>query len=76
MVTALEWAVSKRDDVWTMDREIAASTVEVLHSFMLSYFKVNGSKNVGKPMHIERPWDRDVKPKTVSAGSFAAMVGF
>lgn len=75
MVAALEWAVTKRMEAWTTDREIAATTVEVLHSFMLSYFKVHGSKSVGKPLHIERPWEKNQKPQLVSPGAFAAMIG-
>lgn len=75
MVVALEWAVRKRQEAWTTDREIAATTLEVLHGFQLSYFKVHGSKNVGKPIHIDRPWEIDKKKQLVSASAFAAMVG-
>lgn len=75
MVVALEWAVAKRDDAWTIEREMSATTLEVLHSFLLSYSRVHGAKNVGKPIHIERPWERDVKPAFISPGAFAAMVG-
>lgn len=75
MVAALEWAVRKRDEAWTTDREIAATTLEVLHSFQLSYFRVHGSKNVGKPIHVDRPWEKNQKPPMMSAGDFAALVG-
>jgi hypothetical protein len=75
MVAALEWAVAKRDEAWTTERELAATTAEILHAFMLSYFKVNGGKNVGKPMHVERPWEKNQKPQMLSPGAFAAMVG-
>ena len=74
MVAALEWAVAKRDE-WSSDREIAATNLEVLHAFMLSFLKGNGGKNLGKPIHIERPWEKDKKKPMVSAGAFAAMVG-
>ncbi len=75
MIAALEWAVEKREDLWSLDREIAATNLEVLHAFMLSFFKSKGAKNVGKPMHIERPWERQKKKQMVSAGVFASMIG-
>lgn len=75
MILALERATVQRDDAWTVDREMRAVTAEVLHSFMLGYFKVHGAKNVGKALHVERPWERDKKPTLVSPGDFASMIG-
>jgi hypothetical protein len=76
MIAALERAVVARDDAWTIDREMSAVTAEVLHSFMLGYFKVHGAKNLGKSLHIERPWDKEKQKKEMlSPGSFAAMIG-
>lgn len=73
---ALEWAVDKREDVWSVDREMSAITAEVLHSFMLGYYKSHGAKNVGDVLHFERPWDKkDKRDQMVSAGSFAALIG-
>jgi hypothetical protein len=76
MVAALEWAVSKRDDAWTLDREIAATHVELTHAWMLGYFKAHGATNVGKPIRIERPWDKKAQRESmVGFRSFAAMIG-
>ena len=75
MIVALERAVVARDDAWTIDREMSAVTAEILHSYMFGYFKVHGAKNLGKSLHIERPYERDQKKKAVSAGAFAAMIG-
>lgn len=76
MIAALEWAVNKREDVWTIDREMSAINAEILHAFMLGYYKSHGAKNVGDPLHIERPWDKKkFKDPMISAGSFAALIG-
>lgn len=76
MIAALEWAVGKREDAWSIDREMSALTAEILHSFMLGYYKSHGAKNVGDVLHIERPWEKNSKrEQMISAGSFAAMLG-
>jgi hypothetical protein len=76
MVKALEWAVAERDNAWTLDRELRASNVEVLHSFLLTYLKSHGAKNVGKPVHYERPWEKQrQREQMVSPRAFALMTG-
>jgi hypothetical protein len=72
MLVALEIAVRKKMDSWTTERELAATTVELTHSLLLTLLKVNGAKNVGKPLHVPRPWDAvDNKPKLMTMGQFA-----
>lgn len=75
MITALERSVVLRDDVWTIDREMSAVTAEILHAFMFGYFRAHGAKNLGKSLHIERPWEKNKKKEFVSPGAFAAMIG-
>lgn len=58
MLVALEWAVRAREERWTQAHEIAAVNAELVHSLLLTTLKVNGAKNVGKPIHIPRPWDK------------------
>lgn len=73
MLVALEWAVHQREQRWTQDLEISATTAELTHALLLTLLRVNGAKQVGKPMHIPRPWD-EKKPKLISMGQFARQV--
>ena len=70
---ALEAAVVERESRWTSDREFAATSVEIMHGLLISTLKIAGAKNVGKPLHIPRPWDV-VKPQMISMGQFARQV--
>jgi hypothetical protein len=66
MIVALEKAVRERDS-WSRPLEMAALTAELTHAHLLATLRANGAKNVGKPLHIPRPWDKEkVKPIRMS----------
>jgi hypothetical protein len=73
MFEALERAAIRYETRWTTDRELAASTLELIHSLYLLTAKANGAKSVGKPMRVPRPGDPD-PAKPMSPAAFAAMV--
>lgn len=76
MIAALEWAVTQRDERWGMDREISATNTEVLHSFLLAFLASKGVKNLGKPIHFDRPWEAErKKQQMLSFKSFRSMLG-
>lgn len=69
MIVALEKAVRSRLEGWTTERELLALTAELTHAHLLTTLRANGAKNVGRPLHIPRPWDKQaVKP--ISMGEF------
>jgi hypothetical protein len=75
MLVALEWAVRRREERWTTDHELAATSIELTHALLLTTLRVNGAKNVGKPMHVPRPWDKaPEKPRMLTMGEFARQV--
>ncbi|MFZ9392579.1 MAG: hypothetical protein ACO28P_01365 [Ilumatobacteraceae bacterium] len=55
---ALERAAIRHLERWSTEKELAAMTVEMLHSLYLLMARANGAKNVGKPMHIPRPGEK------------------
>ena len=69
----MEWAVAERERRWSTDREFAATTVELLHASILTNMRIAGAKNVGKPLHIDRPWES--KPEPVRFGQFMKSGG-
>lgn len=74
MLVALEWAVRKREERWTTERELAATGIELTHALLLTTLRVNGAKNVGKTLHVPRPWDALEKPKMMRMSDFARQV--
>jgi hypothetical protein len=75
MIVALEQAVREQDAAWTTDREIAAVTSELTSALLLTTLKVNGAKNVGKPIHFDRPWEKaERKAAMLTMGAFAKQV--
>lgn len=76
MLAALEQQIVERESRWTSEREFAATTVELIHSLTLVTLRVAGAKNVGKPLHIERPWEKEARKKAlIGFGQFAKMIG-
>ena len=69
---ALERAAVRYEKRWTTEKELAALTLELLHSLYLLTAKANGAKNVGKPLHVPRPHDE--VNKMISPRDFAAMM--
>jgi hypothetical protein len=70
MIVALEKAVRDRVAGWTPERELQALTAELTHAHLLTTLRANGAKNVGKPLHIPRPWDKKASAKPISMGEF------
>jgi len=78
MLAALEKVAIEEKTRWTPDREIAATTAELLHQLIVVNLKVAGLKRAIKPLHIERPWDKDeakVRQVQIGFGQFARMIG-
>ncbi len=69
---ALERAAVRYEKRWTTEKELAASTLEMIHSLYLLTAKANGAKNVGKPLHVPRPHDE--VNQSISPRDFAAMM--
>lgn len=60
--------------MWTTDRELLATSTETQAALLHVYLKVNGAKNLGKPMRITRPWEREAKAKKIGMSEFAQML--
>lgn len=82
MLEALSTEIVKKNEseaeAWTMERELLATTVELLHSLVLVTLRVNGATNVGDPIHIPRPYEDEpvtVKPKAVPFSQFVKQSG-
>jgi hypothetical protein len=74
MLVAMEWAVREREDRWTTEREFAATSIELTHTLLLTTLRVNGAKNVGRPIHITRPWEKTPEKTMLTMGEFARQV--
>jgi hypothetical protein len=72
---ALEWAIREREDRWTIERELLALNAEINHTHMYALLRVNGAKNLGKPLHIDRPWEVNEKKRLLSFGEFVSVTG-
>ena len=73
MLVALEAAVRTRESAWTHDREVSTLSAELLHANLLTLLRVNGAKNVGKPLHFTRPWEKP-KSNMIRMGEFAKKI--
>jgi len=46
---------------WTTDRELLATTVELLHALLVAFITANSKTRPRvKPLHIPRPWEEKV----------------
>ena len=70
---ALERAAVRYEKRWTTEKELAACTLEMLHSLYLLTAKANGAKNVGKPLHVPRPGD-EVNSPALTPREFAQQI--
>jgi hypothetical protein len=75
MIVALEQAVRRHHEAWTPSLEMATVAVELSHAHLLATLRANGAKNVGKPMHIPRPWEKKSQVKTITMGEFVRQTG-
>ncbi len=71
MFDALEDAVIRHETRWSQSDELLASILELLHALYLLTAKANGAKNVGKPLHVPRPHEKDLRPKAMTPREFA-----
>ena len=53
-----ELFASEADMFWSMERELLATAVEILHSLLIVTAKAYGGKGLPEPMHIPRPSER------------------
>lgn len=72
---ALEAAAIRQQTRWTRQDELAASTLELLHSLYLLTARAHGAKSVGEPLRVPRPGDeeKDKKAAPMSPREFALM---
>ena len=79
MLEALAVAVNEQRkdeaEAWTTERELLATTVELLHSLIVITLRAHGAKDRIEPFRIPRPYDEEeVKPEAVGFGSFAKQL--
>lgn len=72
---AMEWAIRQREERWTTDREIAAATLETAGALLHAFLRSKGAKSLGKPIHVERPYEREAKKAKTTFGAFVADIG-
>ena len=80
---AVERAVAER---WTTETELAASTVELLSTFLVGWVKANSRRGFrGEPISVPRPrWWQELRearaaapdaPVSISVGALAELTG-
>jgi hypothetical protein len=79
MLEALTNAVNDKRkeeaEAWTTERELLATTVELLHSLIVITLRAHGAKEHIKPFRVPRPYDeQEPADDAVSFGAFAKQL--
>ena len=66
----------RESHLWTWERELLATAVELLHTLYRQQAAIWGAKQhqIPPPLHIPRPHDKEIEPEVTTAAGLARML--